>query len=498
VTLQVGNNQVPAELPLDVPIAQLVDYLVARHAGDTEQATNGDGPAWQLSTSWGRPFSPDSSLADNGIFDGSVLLLANPEHPVAELETPVPAPPAPVARVAPPAPQPPSPVSTPQMPAPPPAEWQSNGPDWTEQTLEQHPLPAEPESAPESENGMSGEPALPQDRTRGRLPGQPRLAERLRQVAKAVTRPDDDLLPDAGAPEVPAPGRPISPMLLSQTEAPDAVSRARIAWKKGSYRWRLENAIAAPQLQRCVTIAMISPKGGVGKTTVTALLGSMLALIRRDRVVAIDANPDFGSLGRILTANHHVYVDDIAEVLDDPQLTVTALDQNLGRTAHGLMVLPAPVDPNRMEWLDQGVYARIIERLRQMVGVILLDCGTGLHDPASRAAISAADQVVLVSDPDPTTASLVESAAGVLSQRGSRIWLVVNKVPKGRSRLDIQAFGSYVAYARGLVTLPVDPEGVRPLTTSAFDWNQAPAGLRRGIAELAADLIGAWPEVGVA
>jgi MinD-like ATPase involved in chromosome partitioning or flagellar assembly len=480
---------------MDVPIGQLVDHLVATHAGVTGEATNGDGAAWQLSTSWGRPFSPDSSLADNGIFDGSLLLLANPDHP-AEPETPAPTLPAPgpVPQTAAPAPQPPSPVSAPQMPAPPPGEWHSNGPEWAEQTLEQHPLPA----PPESKDGASADWALPQKRTRDRLPEQPRLGERLRYAAKAVVRPDDELLPEGGAPEVPAPGRPISPVLLSLAEAPDAISRARLAWRKGSYRWRLESAIAAPQLRRCVTIAMISPKGGVGKTTVTALLGSMLAMIRRDRVVAIDANPDFGSLGRILTANHHVYVDDLAEVLDDPQLTVTALDQNLGRTAHGLMVLPAPVDPTRMEWLDQGVYARIIERLRQMVGVILLDCGTGLHDPASRAAISAADQVVLVSDPDPTTASLVESAAGVLSQQGARIWLVVNKVPRGRSRLDIQAFGSYVTYARGLVTLPVDPEGVQPLTTSAFDWNLAPTGLRRGVAELAADLIGAWPELGVA
>jgi MinD-like ATPase involved in chromosome partitioning or flagellar assembly len=490
VTLQVGRNQVPAELPMDVPIAQLVDHLVAAHAAEA----NGDRSAWQLSTSWGRPFSPDSSLADNGIFDGSVLQLANRDHPV-EPAPPVPAPappqPALVAGVQTPAPQPPSPGSASQMPVAPPDEWHSNAPEWAEQTLTQHPLP----TAPEIE---SSDWVLPQDRSRGRLPAQPRLAERLRYVAKAVVRPDEELLPEGAAPEVPAPGRPISPVLLSPADAPDAISRARIAWRKGSYRWRLENAIAAPQLQRCVTIAMISPKGGVGKTTVTALLGSILAMIRRDRIVAIDANPDFGSLGRILTANHHVYVDDIAEVLDDPQLTVTALDQNLGRTAHGLMVLPAPVDPTRMEWLDQGVYARIIERLRQMVGVILLDCGTGLHDPASRAAIGAADQVVLVSDPDPTTASLVEGAAGVLSQQGARIWLVVNKVPRSRSRLDIQAFGSYVSYAQGLVTLPLDPSGVQPLSMSAFDWNEAPAGLRRGVSELAADLIGAWPELGVA
>ena len=55
------------------------------------------------------------------------------------------------------------------------------------------------------------------------------------------------------------------------------VARVRKAWAHSDYRRRLEQTIAAPRLQRCVTIAVVSPKGGVGKTTTTALLGSLLA-----------------------------------------------------------------------------------------------------------------------------------------------------------------------------------------------------------------------------
>jgi len=73
----------------------------------------------------------------------------------------------------------------------------------------------------------------------------------------------------------------------------------------------------------------------VGKTTTTTLLGSLFALLRRDRVVAIDTNPDFGSLGRQLAPEHTVFVDDLYEVLEEPELTATALDNHLGgrRTA---------------------------------------------------------------------------------------------------------------------------------------------------------------------
>ena len=51
-------------------------------------------------------------------------------------------------------------------------------------------------------------------------------------------------------------------------------------------------------LQGCYRIALLSLKGGVGKTTITATLGATFASIRGDRVVAVDANPDRGTLSQ--------------------------------------------------------------------------------------------------------------------------------------------------------------------------------------------------------
>src|SRR5215218_8061835 len=56
-------------------------------------------------------------------------------------------------------------------------------------------------------------------------------------------------------------------------------------------------------LDRPRRIAVTSLKGGVGKTTVTALLGLMLAEHRGDRVVAVDANPDAGTLADRLSGD---------------------------------------------------------------------------------------------------------------------------------------------------------------------------------------------------
>src|SRR3982751_3756156 len=54
-----------------------------------------------------------------------------------------------------------------------------------------------------------------------------------------------------------------------------------------------------PGVTRPNTVALISPKGGVGKTTSTFLVGNLLATHLKLRVIAVDANPDFGTLGRL-------------------------------------------------------------------------------------------------------------------------------------------------------------------------------------------------------
>ena len=43
-------------------------------------------------------------------------------------------------------------------------------------------------------------------------------------------------------------------------------------------------------------VPVLTRKGGVGKTTITTLIGMAMSRVREDRVLAIDANPDRGTL----------------------------------------------------------------------------------------------------------------------------------------------------------------------------------------------------------
>lgn len=286
--------------------------------------------------------------------------------------------------------------------------------------------------------------------------------------------------------------------LLTRPEQRSAGERFRASWRGSDYLGRLDRAIAAPRLTRCATIAVVSPKGGVGKTTLTVLLGSLLARQRRDRIVAVDTNPDFGSLGRTLTPNHATFVDDLGELLEQPDLSVTTLDRHLGRAVEGLMVLPAPTDPARMARLDEGSYRRVIERLQTMVGVLVLDCGTGLQEPAARAAQACADQILLVSDAHPSTASLVTEAADLLRTVGPPITLVVNRMPSAKqARIDLDGLERLVPDAQGLVTIDEEPRAAARVAAGDFAWDDAPPVWARQVRELAVVLQADWPALGL-
>jgi MinD-like ATPase involved in chromosome partitioning or flagellar assembly len=309
---------------------------------------------------------------------------------------------------------------------------------------------------------------------------------------------DRDSLEGAAAePSQPGPPAPPSPASLTALPPLTRVERARQVWRATDYIEQLDALIAGPRLGRCATIAVVSPKGGVGKTTTTALLGMLLSMLRRDRVVSIDANPDYGSLGRALVPEHKVFVDDFVQLIESKLGAATEVEAQLGRTKHGLLVLPTPTDPARMWGLREPEYVKVIQHLAQYAGVLLLDCGTGLQEPAASAAMSNADQCILVTDADPAAASLVAEAGQLLAGSGRPITVVVNKMPPSRSFLALERFEAAVPYAKAMVVLPNEPHAAGRLTTGQFDWRTAPRSWQLAVRRLAVSITSGWAELGL-
>jgi len=253
----------------------------------------------------------------------------------------------------------------------------------------------------------------------------------------------------------------------------------------------LEQRVAelARQLSRTTHVAVLSPKGGVGKTTCTLLAGDALARHGRLRCVALDANPDYGTLGSLAPDRQRSELS-IVDLLDhaDQIASPGQLRPFLSVLDSGLHLLAAPTRIQAMAELTAEHYARLVELLDRFYELILLDLGTGLADPLARFGLGVADQAVLVSTPEWVTADRVLAALEDLQGTGAaeHLTLVLNQAPAGE-KIDRQvleaAFRRHQVARR--VAIPYDPLLRRMLDAGAYHPAQLPGPTRLAVLELA-------------
>ncbi len=187
-----------------------------------------------------------------------------------------------------------------------------------------------------------------------------------------------------------------------------------------------ERLRALPGVTRPNVIAVISPKGGVGKTTNTFLVGNILAQHLRLRAIALDANPDFGTLAALAPDSLRCErnLTDLLANWDEVKAAAEVRNY-VSRLPTGLHLLAAPMDPKKLAELTPAQYDGVVTYLSYFYEAVLLDCGTGVADPLAQFAIGRADQVVLVTTPEWVTSQVVLGALEHLSHE--RITVVVNK-----------------------------------------------------------------------
>ncbi|MFE2961030.1 MinD/ParA family ATP-binding protein [Nocardia tengchongensis] len=163
-------------------------------------------------------------------------------------------------------------------------------------------------------------------------------------------------------------------------------------------------------LTRHCQVAVVNVKGGAGRTTVVGALGATFASLRPDRVVAVDANPDFGDLGG--RTGRHPYGLTLRDLARSPHLDTFAEVQSFASiTDSNLAVVASPWTSAAAEPLSGQEYVSGVGVLRRHYNLSLIDCGTGVLDSATDAVLRTSDLVVVVT---PATVRGVTGAVATL------------------------------------------------------------------------------------
>lgn len=224
-------------------------------------------------------------------------------------------------------------------------------------------------------------------------------------------------------------------------------------------------------------------KGGVGKTTVAASVGSIFAQLRRqDRVVAVDADTAFGRLGsRIDPRAGGSYW----ELAGDKNLKSFAdVSTRIGNNAAGLYVLTGEPAAGSRRVLDPAIYREAALRLDRHFTISIIDCGSTMDAPVTQEALSDVDALIVVSSPWADGASAAAKTLQWLADRGqadliNRTVVVLNDSDghadkRARSALAEQFLGR----GQAVVEVPFDPH-LRPGGVIDVATEMAPATRQR-------------------
>ena len=162
------------------------------------------------------------------------------------------------------------------------------------------------------------------------------------------------------------------------------------------HRKALDTSIGRPLSGGTKFVPVLTRKGGVGKTTTTTLLGMAMALVREDRVLAIDANPDRGTLAERFNKTTEKTVRDL--VNDAAKvLTFNDFSEFVNRDKTRLDVLASDTDPFLSEAFGANDYNIVADLASRYYSIALTDCGTGIIHSVMGATLKRADGLVIVS-----------------------------------------------------------------------------------------------------
>ena len=229
-------------------------------------------------------------------------------------------------------------------------------------------------------------------------------------------------------------------------------------------------------------VPVLTRKGGVGKTTITTIMGMAFADVREDRIVAIDANPDRGTLAERINKQTRATVRDV--VTRAPSINgFTDFSTLVSRDETRLDILASDTDPLLSEAFDENDYNVVADLTERYYSLVLTDCGTGIVHSVMRATLQRADSIVIVSGGSVDEARLASETLTWLEANGygdlvRNAVVALNTATQGTNLIKLEEIEAHFrSRVREIVRIPYDPQlaagsvvnyrELRPMTRNA-------------------------------
>ena len=175
-------------------------------------------------------------------------------------------------------------------------------------------------------------------------------------------------------------------------------------------------------------VAVFSPKGGVGRTTVAVNLAVAAATELGKRVVVMDGSFQFGDVGVLLNLNPKSNsIADLIPVLEAGE--IDSIDTFVQDHSSGIRVLLAPPSPEMAEMITPAGVKQVLEILRRTHDLVIVDC-TAFFNDTTLAILDAADVILTMLSLEITSIKNMRLFLEVAEQLGyesGKVRLVLNR-----------------------------------------------------------------------
>ena len=202
----------------------------------------------------------------------------------------------------------------------------------------------------------------------------------------------------------------------------------------------------------CEVIVITSGKGGVGKTTTTANIGTGLAMLGK-KVILIDTDIGLRNLDVVMGLENRIVYNLVDVVEGNCRVAQAAIKD---KKHPGLYLLPSAQTRDKNSVTPEQM-KKLVDELREEYDYVLLDCPAGIEQ-GFKNAIAGADRALVVTTPEVSAIRDADRIIGLLeANEMKKIHLIVNRI-----RMDMVKRGDMMSIDDVIDILAIDLIGAVP------------------------------------